>query len=101
MEVVTDDVQHVLGYVRCSTEEQADSGAGIAAQIALIETECERRGWPRPDIVADEGRSGASLHRPGLQEVIEQINARQVDVLVVAKLDRLSRSVVDFSAFLT
>lgn len=100
MEVAMKNIDRVLGYARCSTPEQSDSGAGIEAQKGLIEQECCRRGWPSPGFVVDEGSSGATLDRPGLAKLIEEVNEGRVDVVVVAKLDRLSRSVVDFATLL-
>lgn len=90
----------VLGYVRVSTSEQATSGYGLAAQQAAIEQECQRRGWVLREIVRDEGKSGKSLERPGLRRALERIAAGEADGLVVSKLDRLSRSVVDFGTLL-
>lgn len=92
--------QRVLGYVRVSTAEQADSGLGLAAQEATIRSECERRGWELLDVVADEGESGKSLDRPGLQAALTRIAAGETDGLVAAKLDRVSRSVRDFADLL-
>lgn len=90
----------VLGYARCSTTEQAESGLGIAAQKATIWSECQRRGWKLVEVVTDEGESGKSLDRPGLQSVLERIACHEVDGLVAAKLDRISRSVRDFADLL-
>lgn len=92
--------QRVLGYARCSTTEQAESGLGIAAQEATIRSECQRRGWELVEVITDEGESGKSLDRPGLQLVLERIASREVDGLVAAKLDRISRSVRDFADLL-
>ncbi len=92
--------QRVLGYARCSTSEQAESGLGIAAQEATIRSECQRRGWELVEVVADEGESGKSLDRPGMQTVLERIARHEVDGLVAAKLDRISRSVRDFADLL-
>ncbi len=92
--------QRVLGYARCSTTEQAESGLGIAAQEATIRSECQRRGWELVDVITDEGESGKSLDRPGLQSVLERIATKEVDGLVAAKLDRISRSVRDFADLL-
>lgn len=86
--------QRVIGYVRVSTDEQHASGAGIAAQKAAIQGECERRGWELLRIVGeDSGASSATLERKGLQRALEALDAGKADVLIVAKLDRLSRSV--------
>jgi len=52
------------------------------------------------DMVTDEGESGKSLDRPGLKSVLERIADREVDGLVAAKLDRISRSVRDFADLL-
>ena len=90
----------VFGYVRCSTAEQAASGNGLAAQEAAIRAECERRGWTLLEVIRDEGESGKSLDRPGLSSALERIAAAEATGLVAAKLDRLSRSVVDFGTLL-
>ena len=88
----------VLAYVRVSTEEQADSRAGLEAQRAAIRAECKRRGWQIVGVVEDAGYSAKDLKRPGVQAALEQLERKQADGLVVAKLDRLSRSMLDFTA---
>jgi DNA invertase Pin-like site-specific DNA recombinase len=85
----------VIAYLRVSTEEQADSGAGLAAQEAAIRAECERREFPLLAIHTDAGVSGKSLVRPALTAALEDLDADRGDVLMVAKLDRLTRSVHD------
>lgn len=91
----------VVGYVRVSTDEQVDSGAGLAAQRAAIAREVERRGWTLLAIHEDAGVSGKSVAgRVGLQEALEAIEGGEASALVVAKLDRLSRSLLDFAALM-
>lgn len=90
----------LLGYVRVSTAEQAESGYGLAAQERAIADACERRDVELLELVRDEGQSGKSLDRPGLVSVLERIAAGDADGLIVAKLDRLSRSVIDFGLLL-
>jgi DNA invertase Pin-like site-specific DNA recombinase len=89
----------MLGYVRVSTEEQATSGLGMADQRKALEQEADRRGW-QIEIVVDAGQSGSTLERPGLKTALEQLARREADGLIVAKLDRLSRSVIDFGLLL-
>lgn len=88
----------VVGYLRVSTEEQADSGAGMAAQRAAIESEVVRRGWELADMVEDAGYSAKDLRRPGVQTCLEMLARGEAAGLVVAKLDRLSRSMLDFTS---
>src|SRR5919199_5615756 len=88
----------VLGYVRVSTEEQADSRAGLEAQRAAIVAECERRGWQLVDVIEDAGYSAKDLKRPGIRAALEELERGGARALVVAKLDRLSRSMLDFTA---
>jgi DNA invertase Pin-like site-specific DNA recombinase len=90
---------NVMGYLRVSTREQAESGAGLSAQRACIEAEASRRGWSVL-WVEDKGESGKSLRRKGLQEALTGLKAGRAEALVVAKLDRLSRSVQDFAGVL-
>lgn len=91
----------VVGYVRVSTEEQAVSGAGLGAQRAAIEAEAQRRGWTIVAWYSDEGISGKAIaNRPALTAALEAVETAQASALVVAKLDRLSRSVSEASALL-
>jgi DNA invertase Pin-like site-specific DNA recombinase len=89
----------VVGYARVSTSEQSESGLGLAAQREAIRAECDRRGW---DLVRTEEDvlSGRTLNRPGLTRALEACRTGEVSGVVVAKLDRLSRSLVDFAALL-
>lgn len=95
------DITTAVGYVRVSTEEQANSGLGLAAQRATIEAEAARRGWTLVAIHADEGISGKSMKgRDGLSAALGTITTGDAHNLVVAKLDRLSRSLVDFAGLM-
>ncbi|MCU1416791.1 MAG: recombinase [Schumannella sp.] len=93
----------MVGYLRVSTEEQANSGLGLEAQRDTIQRYADAHGW---DVLwyVDEGLSAKSLARPQLQAALARLHVipkrRDLDVIVVAKLDRLSRSVHDFSGLL-
>lgn len=92
------DPSIVVAYVRVSTEEQAASGAGLDAQRALIDAEVTRRGWTLLETYTDAGLSGKSINnRPSLGAALTAIESGQAGTLVVAKLDRLSRSLLDFA----
>ncbi len=91
----------VIGYCRVSTQDQADSGAGLAAQEAAVRQECERRGWELVRVAVDAAASGKSLNgRPELDGALADLDTGKVDALVAAKLDRLSRSVLDFASLM-
>src|SRR3954463_4727000 len=83
----------MFGYTRVSTEEQVDSRNGLEAQCDTIDTAASRRGWT-VEHFSDEGVSGKTIG-PKLQEVLQLLASGQGDGLVVAKLDRLSRSIVN------
>lgn len=85
----------VVGYLRVSTDEQAQHGFGLDAQESKVRAYCEALGKPLSEIVRDDGYSGGTLDRPGLQALLERIRAGEVGTVVVAKLDRLSRSLAD------
>lgn len=90
---------NVLGYVRCSTAEQGRSGLGLDAQRQAIEDACARNGWTLVEVVEDVA-SGKSMRREGLTRALGALDGGQVDGLVTAKLDRLSRSVLDFATLI-
>lgn len=83
----------MFGYTRVSTEEQVDRRNGLEAQRETIEAEALRRAWSL-ECFADEGVSGKAIG-PKLAEVLQLLASGQGDGLVVAKLDRLSRSIVN------
>lgn len=88
----------VIAYVRVSTEEQALSGAGLAAQRSTIRRECANRSFRLAQTYEDAGASAKSLEgRPALTQALERLTAGEASVLVVAKVDRLARSVADFA----
>lgn len=89
-----------VGYVRVSTGEQFDSGAGLEAQRQAIRTECDRRGWELAEIYEDAASGRALTGRTGLKAALTALEGRTAAALVVAKLDRLSRSLLDFAALM-
>src|ERR1017187_9193585 len=89
---------HAIGYVRVSTGRQADSGAGLDAQRRAILAEAERRGWSATDVqFIQETVTGANARRPGLELAREALASGDAGALVVSKVDRLARSLLDFS----
>lgn len=90
----------VIGYIRVSTDEQAASGLGMADQRQRIVDGCNARGWRLVRVISDEGESAGTLERPGLRRALEALAAGRADGIIVSKLDRLSRSVVDFGQLL-
>lgn len=84
--------RRAIGYAMVSTEEQGHSGYDLAAQGERIRAYAKALGLPLAEVVTDDGYSGASLDRPGLQALLQSMEAGEVGVVVVAKLDRLSRS---------
>jgi DNA invertase Pin-like site-specific DNA recombinase len=91
---------HVLAYLRVSTTEQADSGAGLEAQRAAILAEAERRGWQHVEFIEDAGFSAKSLKRPRVANALDRLKQGEATVLVVSKMDRLSRSLLDFAGIM-
>lgn len=89
----------VIGYTRVSTEEQARDGYGLGAQHDAIEAEAARRGW-EVTWVEDGGQSGKSMNRPGLAYALSRLKTGQASGLVVSRLDRLSRSLLDFAGLI-
>lgn len=89
-----------LGYLRVSTGDQVESGAGLDAQRSALTSRAAIEGWVL-ELVADEGLSAKDVDgRPALTEALARLDAGDAEVLVAAKLDRVSRSVRDFAGLL-
>jgi site-specific DNA recombinase len=96
----------VAGYVRCSTEEQAQEGISIEAQRKYIIDWCQRMNWKLKVIYKDPGFSGKDRERPGLKQLFEEArmgfdgrvrnpSMSIFDIVVAYNNDRLSRDVKD------
>lgn len=85
----------LIAYTRVSTGEQTTE-----QQDDAIRGECQAHGHELIDIVTDHGASGANLERPGVRETLRRLKAGEADGLIVAKLDRLTRSVRDLGDLL-
>jgi site-specific DNA recombinase len=87
----------VVGYIRVSTEKQADSGLSLDAQRAKLTAYATALDLTLVAIVVDAGESAKTLDRPGLARVLAMLDAGEADGVLVAKLDRLTRSVRDLA----
>jgi DNA invertase Pin-like site-specific DNA recombinase len=89
-----------VGYIRVSTERQADQGVSLEAQQAKIRAMATVQGAELLDVIVDGGESAKSLNRPGLQRLLSLVSAGDIDSVIVARLDRLTRSVKDLCGLL-
>lgn len=86
-----------LGYLRVSTDDQAENGASLDHQKRAIAAEVERRGWT-VEFAGDTASAKTIRKRPGFERALEQLDAGDYDALIVSRLDRAWRSVGDFAA---
>ena len=78
-------------YARVSTEEQAKSGYSIAAQKRRLQGYAEREGCQVVEIIADEGYSGTTMQRPGLEQLLELAQEKAIDAVLAIRRDRYFR----------
>src|SRR5712671_7722186 len=94
--------------LRCAVYTRKSSEEGLEMEFNSLEAQresCEAyiasqraEGWLLvPDRYDDGGFSGGTLERPALKRLVADIEARRVDVIVVYKIDRLSRALMDFA----
>jgi len=87
----------VVGYIRVSTDEQASHGVSLAMQERRVMGYCIAKDWQLVEVVRDEGRSAKDLNRPGVQCLLEMVDQRVIEAIIIYKLDRLTRSVGDLN----
>ena len=85
-------MKRALLYLRVSTSKQDRDGYSIPMQKERVIAYCKAKGWLVGGIFIDPGYSGSTLDRPGMVSLIEAVKAKKGDVVLVYKLDRLSRS---------
>ena len=89
-----------MGYVRVSTEKQADVGASLEAQTEKIQAMAVVQGLELDEVIIDAGESAKTLGRPGMDRLLQLVDSGAVESVIVAKLDRLTRSVKDLAELL-
>jgi DNA invertase Pin-like site-specific DNA recombinase len=89
-----------IGYCRVSTDKQADFGCSLEAQQEKLRAMAVVQGADLAEVIVDAGESAKSLDRPGMERLLSLVDARAVDVVIIAKLDRLTRSVKDLAELL-
>lgn len=90
----------VIAYARVSTTDQADLGVSLDAQQAKMVAYANLYGLEIVETVIDAGESAKSLNRPGLQRAMGLLRVGKAEGLLIAKLDRLTRSVADWQALI-
>ena len=89
-----------VGYCRVSTDGQADRGVSLDAQAEKIRAMATVQDAELIDMIVDGGESGKSLQRPGIERLLAMVDRREVQIVIIAKLDRLTRSVRDLGELL-
>lgn len=89
-----------IGYIRVSTDKQADTGLSLQAQREKLRAMAVVHGTELADIIVDAGESAKNLDRPGMERILDLVRGGEVDTVIVAKLDRLTRSVRDLADLL-
>src|ERR1035437_2594093 len=81
-----------IGYVRVSTDKQAERGVSLEAQVEKIRAMSIVHDVELLDVIVDAGESAKDLDRPGMVRILEMVQSRAIGMVIVAKLDRLTRS---------
>jgi DNA invertase Pin-like site-specific DNA recombinase len=87
----------LVGYIRTSTSDQHN---GLDAQEDVIREHCRARGWTIAGIERDQASGKTTNGRPGLERALAACRSGLTDGIIASKVDRLSRSVVDFGRLL-
>lgn len=82
-------------YVRVSTEDQAKEGFSIPAQRDRLTAYIHSQDWELYDYYIDDGYSAKDTKRPAFQRMVKDAEDRKIDIILVYKLDRFTRSVRD------
>jgi site-specific DNA recombinase len=89
--------RRTIGYVRVSTDDQAENGVSLASQEERLRAWAIATDRSLDEIVVDAGVSAKTLDRPGLQRILTGVREGSVGAIVTVKLDRLTRSVRDLA----
>lgn len=85
----------IAGYVRVSTDEQAEQGYSIEEQVETIHKWCRDNGHSKPEMYIDDGYSAKDLRRPSIKRLLDDVKDKKYDMVITTKLNRLSRKLYD------
>lgn len=91
-----DKIKRVALYIRVSTEEQVLHGDSIRTQTEALEQYSKDNNFIIVDKYIDEGYSATNLKRPNLKRMIEDVKNNKIDLVMITKIDRLSRGVKNY-----
>src|SRR5690606_23504565 len=90
------EIKKVAIYARVSTEEQAKEGYSITAQLQTLRQYAQLYNWEVVEEYVDEGISGKSIKgRPAMKRLIDDVEINKFDAVLVWKISRLSRNMLD------
>lgn len=87
-------------YIRVSTDEQATEGFSLEAQKERLAAFCKSQGWIVHKFYVDPGETARNMNRPSLKEMLQDAKTGKFDVVLVYKVDRLSRRVKDLQSII-
>ncbi|XID91063.1 recombinase family protein [Paenibacillaceae bacterium WGS1546] len=85
----------VATYSRVSTDEQVKEGYSLDAQLEKLSNYCKSQDWTIEETYVEEGKSAKDVNRPELQRMLADARSGKFEVILVYRLDRLTRSVMD------
>ncbi|KQL20506.1 recombinase family protein [Cytobacillus solani] len=90
----------VAAYIRVSTQMQVEEGYSLSAQKERLKAFAFSQNWEIVQFYVDEGISAKDMERPELKRMLEGVKEKLFDIVLVYKLDRLTRSVIDLDRML-
>lgn len=84
-----------LIYTRVSTEDQAETGISLDAQLTACRAYSVAKSWTVTEEISDRGASASTFKREGIQRVLERLKSGEVAGVIAWRLDRLTRSIRD------
>lgn len=84
-------------YSRVSTEEQGTNGVSLANQVDKCRLQAQLSDLEIIREVQDAGKSAKNLNRPGIQEIVAMAKRKEIQAVIIYKLDRLTRNVSDLN----
>ncbi|WP_445506636.1 recombinase family protein [Niallia sp. 03190] len=90
----------VAAYIRVSTQMQVEEGYSLSAQKEKLKAFAFSQNWEIVQFYVDEGISAKDMNRPELQRMMKGVKEKLFDIVLVYKLDRLTRSVSDLDKIL-